>query len=153
MPISASSAFATAPAATWTAVWRALARSSALRTSSWPNLSVPARSACPGAGSVTGVVPFPVGSPSGGHGLIPHAQFSWSRLRIDERERRPERHAVTQAGEHLDLVLLELLPRAAPVALSAPPEVVVDRVAVESQPGRKPGQDRDERRARGTRPR
>ena len=41
----------------------------------------PARSACPGRGSVTASLPFPVGSPSGGHGLIPHVQFLWSRLR------------------------------------------------------------------------
>ena len=38
MPIVASSALATEPAATCVAVWRALARSSALRTSSWPYL-------------------------------------------------------------------------------------------------------------------
>ena len=41
----------------------------------------PARSACPGRGSVTGFVPLPCGSPSGGHGLMPHVQFLWSRLR------------------------------------------------------------------------
>ena len=51
-PISPSSDFATEPAATWIAVWRALARFEAFRTSSWPNLSAPARSACPGRGSV-----------------------------------------------------------------------------------------------------
>jgi hypothetical protein len=34
-----------------------------------------------GRGSVTGFVPLPSGSPSGGHGLIPHSQFAWSRLR------------------------------------------------------------------------
>jgi hypothetical protein len=81
MPVDASSAFATAPAATCTAVCRADARSSALRTSSWPNLRTPARSAWPGLGNVTRFVPFPDGSPSGGHGAIPHVQFSWSRFR------------------------------------------------------------------------
>ncbi len=80
-PISRSRALATAPAATVTAVCRALARSSASRTSSRPNFIAPARSAWPGRGVVTGVVPFPDGSPSGGHGLIPQAQFAWSRLR------------------------------------------------------------------------
>ena len=75
-PISRSSAFATAPAATVTAVCRALARSSASRTSSRPNFIAPARSAWPGRGVVTGVVPFPDGSPSGGHGLMPQAQFA-----------------------------------------------------------------------------
>jgi len=81
MPIVASSAFATEPAATCTAVCRAEARSSASRTSSWPYLSTPARSACPGRGSVTGFVPLPAGSPSGGHGDIPHVQFLWSTFR------------------------------------------------------------------------
>jgi hypothetical protein len=75
IPISARSDLATPPAATCTAVCRALARSSALRTSSCPNLRTPARSACPGRGSVTGFAPLPSGSPSGGHGLIPHSQF------------------------------------------------------------------------------
>ena len=76
MPISASSAFATAPAATATAVCLALARSRASRASARPNFSAPARSAWPGRGSVTGFVPFPDGSPSGGHGLIPHSQLA-----------------------------------------------------------------------------
>ena len=64
----------------------------------------------------------------------------------DERERRPERAAVAEPGEHLDLVLLELLPRAAAVALLAAAEVGVDRGAVEHEPGGQAGQDRDERR-------
>ena len=49
----------------------------------------------------------------------------------DERERRSQRAPVPEAGEHLDLVLLELLARAAPVALLAPVQVGVDRGAVE----------------------
>ena len=65
----------------------------------------------------------------------------------DERERCAERAAVPEAGEHLDLVLLELLARAAAVALLAPVEVGVDRSPVEREPRRQPGQDRDERRA------
>ena len=64
-----------------TAVCRADARSSASRTSASPYFCTPARSAWPGRGSVTAFVPFPSGSPSGGHGLIPHVQFLWSRLR------------------------------------------------------------------------
>ena len=63
----------------------------------------------------------------------------------DERERRPERPAVPQASEHLDLVRLDLLPRTAPVALLAAPEVGVDRAPVEDEAGREPGDDRDER--------
>ena len=82
---------------------------------------------------MTGLVPFPAGSPSGGHGLIPHVQFAWSRLRDDERERRAEGRAVTKPGEHLDLVRLELLARAPPVALLPAAQVGGDRVAVEPQ--------------------
>ena len=65
----------------------------------------------------------------------------------DERERRAERAAVPQAGEHLDLVRLDLLARAAAVALLAPAQVGVDRRPVEHEPAGQPGQDRDERRA------
>ena len=68
----------------------------------------------------------------------------------DERERRAERAAVPQAGEHLDAVLLDLLPRRAAVALLAPLQVGVDRVAVELEPCGQAGEDRDERRARAT---
>jgi hypothetical protein len=64
----------------------------------------------------------------------------------DERERRAERPSVAKPGEHLDPVLLDLLARAPPVALLAPPEVVVDRVAAEHEPRRQSRDDRDERR-------
>ena len=64
----------------------------------------------------------------------------------DERERCSERAPVPEAGEHLDLVLLELLARAAAVALLASVQIGVDRGAVEREPGRQAGQDRDERR-------
>ena len=77
------------PAATCAAVWRALARSSAFRTSSCPYLSAPARSACPGRGSVTADVPLPVGSPSGGHGLMPQAQLAWSRFAMTSASGEP----------------------------------------------------------------
>jgi hypothetical protein len=51
----------------------------------------------------------------------------------DERERRPERSAMTQPSEDLHFVVLDLLPRAAAVALLTPPEIVVDRTAVENE--------------------
>jgi hypothetical protein len=54
----------------------------------------------------------------------------------DERKRRAERPAMPEAGEHLDLVLLELLARAAAVPLLAPVEVSVDRRPVEQEAGR-----------------
>ena len=63
----------------------------------------------------------------------------------DERERRAERPPVAQAGEHLDRVLLELLPRAAPVALLAAREVGVDRLPVEHEARGQPADDRHER--------
>ena len=65
----------------------------------------------------------------------------------DERERRPERAPVPEAGEHLDPVLLELLAGAPAVALLAPREIRVDRVAVEDEPGGQPAEDPDESRA------
>ena len=65
----------------------------------------------------------------------------------DERERRSERASVTEAGEHLDPVLLELLARAAAIALLAPCEIRVDRVPLESEPGGQPAEDPDESRA------
>src|SRR5207253_1257191 len=62
----------------------------------------------------------------------------------DERERRAERSPVPEPGEHLDLIGLDLLPRAAPVALLAPPQIGVDRVLLEQEPGGEAGDDRDE---------
>ena len=64
----------------------------------------------------------------------------------DERQRRPERAPPAEPGEHLDLVALELLARTAAVALLPAPQVCVDRVLPELEPGREPGDDRDERR-------
>ncbi len=49
--------------------------------------------------------------------------------------------------EHLHLVRLDLLPRAAAVALLPTAEVGVDRRAVENEPGGQAGDDRDERGA------
>jgi hypothetical protein len=64
----------------------------------------------------------------------------------DERERRPEGASVSQSREDVDLVLLDSLPRAAAVALLTPAEIGVDRLLLQRQPGREPGDDRDERR-------
>ena len=52
---------------------------------------------------------------------------------------------MAQAGEHLDRVLLELLPRAAAVALLAAREVGVDRLPVEHEARGQPADDRHER--------
>ena len=109
----ARSCFASEPSATVAAVERALARSSTSRASSSAVLER--------AGEI-GV--------AGAHlGELPAA----ARVRRDEvlpvlvvlvpddeRDGRAERHAAAQAGEELRLVLLDLLPPAAAVALLAP---------------------------------
>ena len=64
----------------------------------------------------------------------------------DEREWRSQRLPVPEPCEHLHLVVLELLPRAASVALAPAAEVGIDRFAVELETRRKPREDRDERR-------
>ena len=58
----------------------------------------------------------------------------------------PSVRPVPEAGEHLDLVRLDLLARPAAVALLAAPQVGVDRLPVEDEPRREAGEDRDERR-------
>ena len=58
----------------------------------------------------------------------------------DEGERRPERVSVAKSAEHLDRVGLELLAWAATVAELPTPQVGVDRVAVEPEPGGEPCQ-------------
>ena len=145
MPSSRRNAFATAPAATSEAVWRALARSRASRTSSRPYFCAPARSAWPGRGSVTGFVPFPVRLALGRPRAHPPRPVLVVAVAHDEGERGPERAPVAQPGEHLDLVALDPLARAAAVALLAAVEVGVDRLSVEHEPGREAGQDRNER--------
>jgi len=56
---------------------------------------------------------------------------------------------MAQPGKHLDLILLELLPGTSPVALLPPPEIGVDRIAIEPQTGREPRHDRDKRGTMG----
>ena len=65
----------------------------------------------------------------------------------DERDWRPERRSVAKTGENLDLVRFQLLPRAPPVALASPAQVVVNRRPVEREAGGESCQDRDERRS------
>ena len=64
----------------------------------------------------------------------------------DERQRRTQRRAVPKPCQHLHLVALETLPRAAAVPLLPPSEVSVDLLADESQARRQPADDRDEPR-------
>ena len=149
---SRSSAFATAPAATCTAVWRALARSSASRTSSRPYLSTPARSAWPGRGSVTGLRALPVRLALGRPRAHPPRPVLVVAVADDERERRPERAPVAQARR---------APRPRPSRSAgagcgrSPAGGGAGRRRSPSRsstrPGRQAGEDRDERRARATR--
>jgi hypothetical protein len=62
----------------------------------------------------------------------------------DERKRRAERPSVPKTGQHLDLIMLELLPRAAAIALLAPAQVGIYRVVVEDKACGKPAEDRDQ---------
>jgi hypothetical protein len=66
------------------------------------------------------------------------------RVADDKRERRPQRPAVPKASEHLRLVGLDLLARAAPVTLLAAPQIGVDRPAVENKTRRQTCDDGDE---------
>ena len=63
----------------------------------------------------------------------------------DERQRRSERQCLAETGEHLDGVGLELLARAAAVAELAPPQVGVDRGAVEPEARGQAGEHGHER--------
>jgi hypothetical protein len=54
---------------------------------------------------------------------------------------------VAEPSEHLDAVLLQLLARAAPVALLAPREIRVDPIPLEDEARRQAGENRNERRA------
>ena len=90
--------------------------------------------------------PCPRGSPSGGHGLIPHVQFLWSLLRTTSASGVPSVRPCRSPASTSTWSGLDLLPRRAAVALLPPLEVGVDRVAVEQEPGGQAGDDRDERR-------
>src|SRR5689334_15089448 len=139
-----SSAFATAPAATATAVCRALARSSASRASVSPYLSAPGRSAWPGQGDRPQALArrLALARPRA-HAPLPVLVVA---VADDECERRAQRPPVPEAGQDLDRVLLELLAWAATVALLAAHEVGIDRVPVEHEPGWQAAEDPHERR-------
>jgi hypothetical protein len=61
----------------------------------------------------------------------------------EESEWRPERAAVAQARQDFHFVGLDLLPRAAAVALLASAQVAVDGGSVELEPGRQALDDGD----------
>ena len=85
----------------------------------------------------------------GGPGAHPPRPALVVAVRDDDCERRAERAPVPEPGEHLDAVLLDLLPRGASVALLAALQVGVDRLAVELEACGQALEDRDERGAVG----
>ena len=121
--------WATVPSATRAAVSRAEARSSTGRASSNPYFCMPARSACPGRGLVSGALRASAAQRLGGcfvlrrvgsHDLLPLRPLGVADL---HGERTAHRDAVTHPAEQRDLVLLELHPRAAAVAEAAAGEL------------------------------
>ena len=91
-----------------------------------------------------GLGPSRSGSPSGCHGAMPHVQFAWSRLRTTRASGVPRVRPWRSPASTSTSSGLQLLARAPPVALLPAPQVGVEGGAVEPQPGRQPGDDRDE---------
>ena len=115
---------ASAPAATRAAVSRADARSSTSRASSKPYFCMPARSAWPGRGWVSG---FSV-APGADDISSAHFPVAHSVLWITIATGRAERAAVADAAEELDVVVLEAHARPAAVAEAAARQLVGDVV-------------------------
>ena len=133
MPSSRRNARATPPAATRAAVSRADARSSTLRTSSWPYLSAPARSPCPGRTRVTGVdrlsppsIAAASAAASSSTAARPASPASSSPSRDWRRAAGSASRASGRAGRRPTIsraVVLDLLARAAAVAALAAGQV------------------------------
>ena len=95
---------ATAPAATRAAVSRATARSSTSRASVKPYFCMPARSAWPGRGWVSGAFVAPGRRR---HLLVPLVAADPLGVADLDGHRRAERAAVADAADQRELVLLE----------------------------------------------
>ena len=113
---------ASSPSATRAAVSRALARSSTGLASWCPYFCIPARSAWPGRGRVSGAARPRSSRRPGGHRVGRHHRVPLGPLGVADadRDRPAERHAVPHAAGDLRLVLLELHPRAPAVPGPAP---------------------------------
>ena len=137
---------ATAPSATRAAVSRALARSRIGRASSKPYFCMPARSAWPGRGRVSGALRASSASISGstGSAAITCSHLGHSVLPTITATGLPMRESVPDAAEEGDLVVLELHPRAAAVAEPAPGQRVGHQVGGDRHPGGQALQGRDE---------
>ena len=121
-------ACATAPSATRAAVSRALARSSTGRASSKPYFCMPARSACPGRGRVSGALRACPASTSAstGSAAMTVDHFGHSVLPTWIGDRAALGAPVPDPAGDGDLVLLEAHPRAAAVAEPATGQLQVD---------------------------
>ena len=141
--------WATVPSATRAAVSRADARSSTGRASSKPYFCMPARSACPGRGRVSGALRARPQRLSGclvlgrvgSHDLLPLRPLGVADL---HRERAAEADAVPDPAEQGDLVLFELHPGTAAVAEAAPGELGGDVRGRHRDPGRQSFEDGDQ---------
>ena len=142
-----SSALATAPSATRAAVSRALARSRIGRASVWPYFCMPARSAWPGRGRVSGALRAWPASTSGstGSAAITVCHLGHSVLPTRIATGLPSVQAVPQPADDLDLVLFERHPRAAAVAEPAAGQLPRDLVGGHLDTRRHALQDGDER--------
>ena len=143
-PSSRRNAFASAPTATRAAVSRALARSSTLRTSVWPNLSTPGQVGVARARQVH-LLDVRLDRPRI-HAVRPVRVVA---VLDQERHRAAERAAVADAAPDLRAVGLDLHPPAAPVAELAAREVGVDVLRSHLQAGRETLQDGHEAGAMG----
>ena len=145
-PSSRRNAFASAPAATRAAVSRALARSSTLRTSVWPNFEDAGEVGVAGTRKVD-LLDLLLDRP-GVHPLLPVGVVA---VLDQERDRAAERAAVPDAAAHDRAVGLDLHPAAAAVAELAAGEVAVDVVGGRARGPRAGLRARPRGRGRATR--
>ena len=137
---------ASAPSATREAVSRAEARSSTGRASSKPYFWMPARSACPGRGRVSGALRARLARISGSTGSADMicSHFGHSVLPISMATGPPSVRPC-RTPPRSDRVLLELHPRAASVSEPAPGQLLPDDRTRHGNAGGHPLEHRDER--------
>ena len=145
MPEPGEERLATAPSATRAAVSRALARSRTGRASSKSYFCIPARSAWPGRGRVSGVLRGLLGRIGGSTGSAAHdlGHFGHSVLPIRSAIGLPS-VCPWRTPPRSQLVCFELHARATAIAKLASGEVGLDRGARDGDAGRQALHDGDE---------